>query len=368
MPIFAFGINSYIYDNEGNLTRKFNEITKEKVIYVYDHRNRLVNVVNYSESDVATQTVNYIYDFANHRVAKIVNQQITQYIYNGTHIWREISVDGKDAFYLVGDRTDQWLARQFTVSATPSSKLCWYLADRLDSVRGIASKDGFSLLTKSDYGAYGNIIAQTNPVIADQFGFTGREYDSETGLYYYRARYYNVKLGRFISEDPIRFGAGDFNLQRYVENQPTGFTDPSGLLLLERAPADFKAIQTQAQLGLPLFTAGSMFISVTQAFTTSITHHSAWLNQDTPDEAVSACMRSISEQAYIATVAETVLFRYFYGRALLAYAVDPSLENTLLLTAYTAVGYTAYGQIALTLGGGIKECLNIYTFPPPPSR
>ncbi len=56
--------------------------------------------------------------------------------------------------------------------------------------------------------------------------YTGRELDSETGLYYYRNRYYGVELGRFVSRDPGGYETGDVNLQRYVENSPTGSTGP----------------------------------------------------------------------------------------------------------------------------------------------
>ena len=48
------------------------------------------------------------------------------------------------------------------------------------------------------------------------------------GLYYYRARYYDPNIGRFISSDPIEFGAGDFNFYRYVGNDPVNRNDPSG--------------------------------------------------------------------------------------------------------------------------------------------
>jgi len=60
------------------------------------------------------------------------------------------------------------------------------------------------------------------------FMFTGREYDSETGLYFYRARYYDPAIGRFISEDPIGFEGGDLNLYAYVRNNPVNFSDPTG--------------------------------------------------------------------------------------------------------------------------------------------
>ncbi len=57
---------------------------------------------------------------------------------------------------------------------------------------------------------------------------TGREWDPETGLYYYRARYYDPRLGRFISEDPIRFAGGN-NFYAYVYGDPVNLVDPLGL-------------------------------------------------------------------------------------------------------------------------------------------
>jgi RHS repeat-associated protein len=68
--------------------------------------------------------------------------------------------------------------------------------------------------------------------------FTGREWDPETGLYYYRARYYDPKIGRFISEDPIDFEGG-VNFYSYVENNPVNLVDPEGLqacLIIGRVP------------------------------------------------------------------------------------------------------------------------------------
>lgn len=65
-------------------------------------------------------------------------------------------------------------------------------------------------------------------VVGNPFMFTGRRYDSETGLYYYRARYYDPYIGRFLQTDPIRYAAG-LNLYTYCGNNPVNFTDPYGL-------------------------------------------------------------------------------------------------------------------------------------------
>jgi RHS repeat-associated protein len=74
-----------------------------------------------------------------------------------------------------------------------------------------------------DYDAFGNGGTVTG------YGFTGREFDPETGLLYYRARYYDPKIGRFISEDPIGLSAG-INFYSYVYNDPVNLVDPFGLL------------------------------------------------------------------------------------------------------------------------------------------
>ncbi|OIO01359.1 MAG: hypothetical protein AUJ51_08485 [Elusimicrobia bacterium CG1_02_56_21] len=67
--------------------------------------------------------------------------------------------------------------------------------------------------------------------IGNPYLFTARELDSESGLYYFRARYYDWHRGAFTQEDPIGFDSGDINLFRYVANQPTNYNDPNGQIL-----------------------------------------------------------------------------------------------------------------------------------------
>lgn len=75
------------------------------------------------------------------------------------------------------------------------------------------------------YDPWGNLLQGS---VTSGYAFTGREWDSELGLYYYRHRYYMPSIGRFTSEDPIRFGGGA-NFYAYARNAPTLFRDPSGL-------------------------------------------------------------------------------------------------------------------------------------------
>ena len=82
--------------------------------------------------------------------------------------------------------------------------------------------------SSSEYDSFGKILLETNPAAGDRFKFTGREYDAETGIDYYRARYYDPSSGRFISQYPFGFAGHDANLYRYVGNSPLNATDPSG--------------------------------------------------------------------------------------------------------------------------------------------
>lgn len=81
-----------------------------------------------------------------------------------------------------------------------------------------------AIAEQTSYDSFGN--ATNN--LSTRYQFTGREYDNFTNLHYYRARFYDSNLGRFISEDPIGFAGRDINLYGYVWNNPLTFRDPSG--------------------------------------------------------------------------------------------------------------------------------------------
>jgi RHS repeat-associated protein len=105
--------------------------------------------------------------------------------------------------------------------------MVWALADSQGTVRDLVDDSG-NVVGHFSYDSFGNVINPTG--LSFRYGYTGREWDGETGQYYYRARYYDPTVGRFISEDPIGFAAGDTNIYRYVGNSPTDFVDPSGNL------------------------------------------------------------------------------------------------------------------------------------------
>jgi RHS repeat-associated protein len=95
----------------------------------------------------------------------------------------------------------------------------------------------------------------TNP-----FRYTGRDFDSETNLYYYRARYYDPAAGRFLSEDPI--GTYSVNKYVYVRNNPVNRVDPSGLVsTCAISPNDRCRLQCDIAYGIKLTICALLFES-----------------------------------------------------------------------------------------------------------
>jgi RHS repeat-associated protein len=99
------------------------------------------------------------------------------------------------------------------------------LADGLGSALALTDPSG-AVQTQYTYDAFGKTTS-SGSVSSNTSQYTGRDNDN-TGLYYYRARYYSPALQRFISEDPIGFAGGDANLYAYVANNPVNFSDPLG--------------------------------------------------------------------------------------------------------------------------------------------
>jgi RHS repeat-associated protein len=105
----------------------------------------------------------------------------------------------------------------------------YYHADGLGSITTLTNHMGHKVQQYA-YDSFGNIKFTPFPHwIKQPFTYTGREFDYETGLYYYRARYYDPQAGRFITKDPIGFEGGDYNLYVYVQNNPLRYLDSFGL-------------------------------------------------------------------------------------------------------------------------------------------
>jgi RHS repeat-associated protein len=221
--LLADGQFTYEYDHEGNRTKRTEAATGKVTEYVWDYHNRLTGVVFKDAAGVVLKNIEYIYDVNNQRIGKKIDGVVTErYVLDRNQI--ALIFDGQGvqkSRYLYGTQVDQVLAEE------SGTQVRWFLADHQGTIKDVIDNSG-AVIDHITYDSFGRIVSQTNPIDL-RFAYTGREWDGETGQYYYRARYYDPADGRFISEDPIGFSGEDSNLSRYVGNSPNNFIDPNGL-------------------------------------------------------------------------------------------------------------------------------------------
>lgn len=153
-------------------------------------------------------------------------EPVERYIWDGDEVVLTLDADGNVTHrFLHGPEVDQVFADE-----TAADGVLWYLTDNLHSVRDVVDSTG-TVVNHLEYSAFGRITSETDTDATPFFAYTGREWDEAVNLQYNRRRWYDPSLARWISEDPIRWSAGDTNLYRYVENDPINKTDPSGLEL-----------------------------------------------------------------------------------------------------------------------------------------
>jgi RHS repeat-associated protein len=222
--LLSDGTFTYTYDNEGNLISKTSIADGSVTTYTYDFRNRLVGVIERSASGTLLHQIAYTYDVFDRRIAQVVDGVQTEYVYNGSQVWADYAANGTVlARYLDGLGQDQLVARW-----QPATGTAWYLTDHQGTVRDIANASG-QIIDHIDYDAYGNVLAETNAAAGDRFKYAGKALEAITGLYDYAARWYDPRLGRFLSQDPLGWAAGQTNAYAYVGNSPVNFTDATGL-------------------------------------------------------------------------------------------------------------------------------------------
>lgn len=200
------------YDDNGNL------LNDGKHNYAYDFNNRLVGVDN--------GAADYKYDALGRRISK----NGTLFYYDGDQMVEEV-INGVTTTYLYGDNIDEVLQMK------RGDAVYYYHTNHLGSTMALTDATG-AVAERVDYDAYGeptfydaagNVLAQSS--VGNNILFTGREYDTETGNYYYRARSMHPGLGRFMQKDPLMYvdGLNDF---LYAINSPIMDIDPSGEVVI----------------------------------------------------------------------------------------------------------------------------------------
>ncbi|MCK5612960.1 RHS repeat protein [Candidatus Pacearchaeota archaeon] len=204
---------SYYYDANGNLA------DDGTYLYYYDCENRLLDV---NDKATSNPVVSYGYDYQGRRISKTVSGGTTKYCYDGDQVIAEYN--GSDTLlrkFVYGLGIDEPICM---IDVPGGNKVYYYHFDGLGSVIALSNVNSV-IVERYSYDVFGepNRISDVN----NPYYFTGRRYDSEAGLYYYRARYYDPNIGRFLQTDPIGYDDG-LNMYRYCFNNPLDLVDPDG--------------------------------------------------------------------------------------------------------------------------------------------
>jgi RHS repeat-associated protein len=219
------GTYNYTYDNDGNTLTQTNIATGSVTYYAWDYRNRLTEEKGEDKNGNVLNDEKFTYDVNNNRIAVSLNGTTQLYtVYDGANPYID--------FNSSGTLTERYLTNpnalsQFYGQVNASGTVQWLLTDNINSIREVVSASG-SVLDAITYDPYGNLLSQTNSANAPRFLYAGGAVDSVMGGYQFGRREENPVDGRWLSQDPLGFKAGDSDLYRYTYNSPINLTDPSG--------------------------------------------------------------------------------------------------------------------------------------------
>jgi RHS repeat-associated protein len=226
---------NYSFDANGNLTKEEyikGEQTSRIVNYKYDPEDRLIQVTspytpiaNLDAASVPDQAVNMTYDGNGNRVRKISAAGTTIYHNDLTNnVICETNENGQAKAYYI------YANGQRIALVEPDGKLFFYHNDVLGSPALISDENG-KVVQKYLYEPFGTLIASKG-MDENHYTFTGKEYDLESDLLYFGARYYDPKIGRFITRDianPDYTDPQTINRYVYCLNNPVRYVDPTGM-------------------------------------------------------------------------------------------------------------------------------------------
>jgi RHS repeat-associated protein len=207
------------YDLAGNMTGDGTGYT-----YTFDAENRLTKA-----NGMSGGPWNYTYDANARRVEKTNGSTGTLYwrsIFGGTLAESDLTASKTNGNY----HEYVYFTGRKIARVDGSGSVFFYYADHVGTTRTIADSSG-NMCYDADFTPYGQEMVHTNNC-PQNYKFTGYERDPETGLDYAFARYYSSRLGRFMSPDPLGGDITDpqsLNRYAYVGNNPTSFSDPSGM-------------------------------------------------------------------------------------------------------------------------------------------
>jgi RHS repeat-associated protein len=251
---------NYSYDNNGSLVQKINGANITNYQWLNDGENRLVGVTT------PTDSIEYSYDAMGNRVKSVVNGTATNYLVD-TNRGLAMVLQEYDAS---GNVLKTYTSVNGLIRSDDGTQQQFYHTDGLGTVRLLTDATG-AVNTRSDYDAFGRLLSLVSG--NNVYQFTGERRDSETGLDYLRARYYDSELGRFISRDA--FGGwlsspASQNKYLYAHGNPVNFTDPSGYMTMGE---ELKTLEIIGILAAIAGTTGWIVWNVSNAVKTNISDY-----------------------------------------------------------------------------------------------
>lgn len=207
----SVGNQALSYTDNGSLQQLANQ-------YQYGHNglNQLISV----EPAGINQRIVYSYDAMGRRKAKDSYGVFTSFLHDGGHIVAEY-----DAQQTLTQRYIYAPGMDRPIALIQGNNTYLYHTDELGSVVALSDASG-ALAESYSYSPFG--LSQDISLLGNPLRYTARRLESDTGLYYYRARDYHPGWGRFIQPDPLGYADG-MNVYAYVGNDPLNYIDPTGL-------------------------------------------------------------------------------------------------------------------------------------------
>jgi len=209
--LWASGLTGYEFNDDGFLTSK-TESGVGATTYTYA-KNGQLNSVQLPSGTL----IEYVYNAAGQRVAKKVNDVITE-----KYLWAGIT--GLLAVY---DADNNLLMRFEGAKMVKGGQIYYLITDQVGTVRAVCDASG-NIVKEITYDSFGNILDDTNETFTIPLGFAGGLHDRDTGLVRFGFRDYDPDSGTWTAKDPVLFASGDIYLYEYCSSDPINRADPTG--------------------------------------------------------------------------------------------------------------------------------------------